>query len=723
MYVTLHKKQVTFSQQQEEVATLFQKTGKYYGYVQGCLQESAKRALILAGTQGGVIYDAQAPGTKPFLGPPRYAYGTYVLPFSYDDVYNLDLLQDKIIYNVSYGMVKPDLSLQLTSHPQVPDYPYGFRKLVADPAVYDPAFVHVFGNMISFPLPPLCDYYGSNGPDRVGGYNCESYDSRREQDSDSLQEYLEAFIADSFSSCVKLEDFPELNTEQIQKGNVTATVTFTPETVIVDASLPLLVAQGDDYAALHLEQFSTTFSVRLKQIHELVTRLIARDVDHLFFDVQKNAAELNDCKLPGRGQEDVPCLKEGMQVYKYNDVCLSLGLCVSDGRYDDILVVEDKQSLINGKPYLFFVAVENRIPALDVLRDDTLLAGLEEYHYVLEVGDTLTLRPLGYDPDEDNHDLAGVMDANYVYSGWKEDYDEVFNVEECLELIEECLVNPDFAITRTVGASQQRFTNSNLYSTTKRDASLVVDEDDIGPHKLRISVMDNEGLYDYQDINVLVVQSPSLGGYNAYDSVANNYLSVEDPYTFIDLAAVQLSDFDPDKKFLWKIPGVLEDDGVITSIPKLKFPQESSYDIESIDTAMVDFKQYIGGTLAASLQLYDPADDLRVGDASSFTFNVVACLPYYSSQKPYPFSSDMEDPFLSNHACCNPEFTVAASGTTCYEDVAVQCQGNAVYKVMTKAVCDGVRGNRCGLGGDHLTTTSELIQDCGDQTCQEGVCV
>lgn len=722
MYATLHKQQVTFSQQQEEVATFFQKTGKYYGYVQGCLQESAKRALILAGTQGGIIYDTQALSTKPFLGPPRYAYGAYILPFSYDDTYNLDLLQDKTIYNVSYGIVKPDLSLQLASHPSVPSYPYGFRKLVSDPAIYDPIFVHSFGNIISSPLIPLCDYYGNNGPSHIGGYTCESYDSRRELDSDSLQEYLESFIAQSFSSCVKLDDFPELRAEQIVKGNVTASVTFTPETVIVDASLPLFAVQGDEYAALHLEQFSITFSVRLKQIHELVTRLLARDVDNIFFDIQKNVAEISGCKLPGQGQSDVSCLKEGMSVYKYSDVCLSLGLCVSDGRYDDILVVEDKQSLINGKPYFFFIAVENRIPAFDVLRDDVTHAGLEEYHYILEVGDTLTLLPRGYDPDEDNHDVTGVMDGNYIYSGWKEDYDEVFNVEECLERIETCLVTPDFAITRTVGSAQQRFTNSALFMSTKRDASLVVTEQDIGQHKLRISVMDNEGLYDYQDVNILVVQSPSLGGYNAYDSVANYYLSVEDPYTFIDLAAVQLSDFDPTKKFLWKIPGVLEDDGVITSTPKLKFPQGSSYDIEGIGHSMNDFNSFLGRSLGASLQLYDPLQDLPVGDASSFTFNVVACLPYYSSQKPYPFTDDTIDPFLGNHACCTPDFTVAASGTSCYEDVLVQCQGNAVYKVMTKAVCDGVRGNRCGLGGEFITTTSELIQDCGDQTCQEGMC-
>jgi hypothetical protein len=186
---------------------------------------------------------------------------------------------------------------------------------------------------------------------------------------------------------------------------------------------------------------------------------------------------------------------------------------------------------------------------------------------------------------------------------------------------------------------------------------------------------------------------------------------------------VQLSDFDSNTKFLWKIPGVLEDDGIVTSVPKLKFPQVSSFDIESIDRSLHDFSPFVGRSLEASLQLYDPAQNLPVGDASSYSLNVVACLPYYSSQKPYPFTDDTVDPFLGHHACCNSDFTVAVSGTSCYEDVAVQCQGNVVYKVMTKAVCDGVRGNRCGLGNEFITTTPEFIQDCADQTCQEGVCV
>ena len=136
-----------FLEEKEEVEGLFSKQGKYYGYVSSCVQQSAKSALVLAGTQGGVIYETQAPGTKKYKGPSDYSYGQYILPFPYEDVYSLGD-EDEFIYEVSYSIFRPDLSLGLDNHPNIPEYPYGNVLLVSDPSIYG-SYINPFGNILT----------------------------------------------------------------------------------------------------------------------------------------------------------------------------------------------------------------------------------------------------------------------------------------------------------------------------------------------------------------------------------------------------------------------------------------------------------------------------------------------------------------------------------------------------------------------------------------------
>lgn len=709
-YIISFKKQLIFSEQKEELNTLFQKTGKYNTYVQSCVQEAVKRGLLTIGTQGGVMYDTQAPGTKPFLGPPKYSYGQYILPFTDDDIYNLNPTEDKVTHLVSYGILKPDLSLGLESHPNVPFYPYGFRKLVADPTLYSPTFTNIFGNMVSSPLPPLCDYYGKNSPQRAGAlYSCETYDSKREVDDNSLQEYLEAFIASDVEACVKIEDLPELQALSVEKKEAEASVTFTSSGIDVDIDFSITVPGEEDKPSINLEKFHTSSEIRLKQIHELLTRLIKQDTANIFFDIQRDANQLNDCKEPGN-EQNVPCLKEGMSVYKYLDVCLNSGNCPNDGKYDDILVIEDKNSLINGKPYQFFAAVENRIPALDVIRDEEFNPDYADYHYVLEVGDELIIRPKAYDPDEDTHDFSGTMEANYVYSGWKEDYDEIFNSESCLGYdLNYCVTHMDEFSERTVNAPR-KWSQSALFQQTKKDASLVVKAEDIGTHKLRVSIMDNEGLYDFQDINIIVVESPQAGGYNDYETIPNNKISLEDPFHFIDLAEFNIADIAPGFKFRWTIGA---NEPIIHASPELTIP-ESPIDISTINNEMTSFFGNTLGEVSVLLELLDE-HGLPQGE-SEHTFELVECYPYYNALPPYPFTAeDQSNPFLGNHACCTEDYQIADTSVVCYEGTQLKCKDGDIYRTEITAHCDGIRGNICAGGNanrDLVSHSETLVEEC-----------
>ncbi len=473
-YLKTYVKSKQFTEEQQKTTDVFNIQGKYSTYMQACLDQTAKQAVALVGMQGGVIYDYEANGTKPFLGPNKYSYGQYVLPFEFPKEINAYDGKEEII-NVSYGIFAPDFSLSIEGHPGVPDYPFGVTKLIGDPTQIDKAYSQSFGNVLLNPLAPLCDYYGANAANQTGAiFSCETYDSKRKADNDNIQEYLQAYITNAWKECVSLDTLPEFENSTMQSGNVTVSVTFAPTSVAVDGIYPIIGEISGKETTLSLEQFHSTVNVRLQQIHELAERLIKEDTNNIFFNIVRDANELDDCKEPGKEAEVVTCLKEDMQVTKYRDVCESL--CKKYGKFDDIILIQDNASTINGKPFVFAFAIQNRYPALDYIAPITVTEG-----------DTVSFEDedvRGYDPDEDDHNEYDFMDNRYIYGQWKVDYDEVAGVKT------------------NVGAVTDGFsfgTNDRTASyTTKTDGS------DVGTHTVQIQVCDNEGLCDFEIVDVTV---------------------------------------------------------------------------------------------------------------------------------------------------------------------------------------------------------------------------
>ncbi len=499
LYITMYAKTKELTQEKEELKDLFTTQGKYAGYMQSCLDLVTMQGIALLGMQGGVIYEYQAKGTKPFLGPRKYDYGQYVFPLEWSDDFDLFSGADTVIFNISYGISAPDLSLKLEGHPTVPDYPYGKVKLIEDPTQFGSTYSNVFGNVLKDPLPPLCDYYGTNSPLQQGAMqrgavaSCESYDSQRESDNDNIQEYLEAYIAQTFEDCVALESLPEFQNTSIRAGNITVTVTFSPTAVTVKADYPLVATIEGTQATLSLQTFYTTANVRLKQIHELVTRVIENDVNNIFFNIVRDANTLIDCKELGKETDTVRCLKEGMTVTKLRDVCQKTGLCKKYGQYDDVVMIQDEQSLLNGKSFLFVFAIQNRYPALDIIyqyNENCADDFYSDYDVVVErnAQDMIEIDPYGYDPDEDYHGDKDFMESRYIYGAWKEDYDESFGIRE-------------------VKVLEDRFSTSEIFTTTQRQATYMPSEADIGPHILQIQVCDNEGLCDFQNVDIYVTNT------------------------------------------------------------------------------------------------------------------------------------------------------------------------------------------------------------------------
>ena len=480
-----------FEKEQQESTELFTSLGKYSSHMQACLDLTAKAAVSLVGLQGGVIYDYQAESTKPFLGPRKYEYGQYILPFSFPAEFDTHTGTGEAVFNVSYGIFAPDWSIAREGHPSVPEYPYGKTKLVEDPTIINTIYTQTLGNIIFNPLPPLCDYFGKNAISREGAvFSCETYDSTREADNDNIQEYIEAYVQQEFQNCVSLETLPEFANSTIREGNISVNVTFSSTSIVVDVLYPILGEIKGREATLATEAFHTTINVRLKEMHELATRLIHEDTNNVFFNIVQEANELATCKESGQEGFLVTCLKEGMDVVKYRDVCLDNGLCATNGMYDDVVIIKDTIYTLNGKPYVFAFAIQNRYPALDIIRGET---ADETYDYVVTEGDTITIDPYGYDPDEDDHNDNDFMDNRYIYGLWKEDYDE------------------DPSGARTIGSPETiiGFTDSAEWDATQRTASYTTNSNDVGSHTLQVQICDNEGLCDFQYVEIYVEAATS----------------------------------------------------------------------------------------------------------------------------------------------------------------------------------------------------------------------
>ena len=254
-WIKSYTKAQKFLVEKEEVENLFEKQGKYYSYVSSCVQQAAKQGIILIGTQGGVIYNTQAPDTKSYRGPPDYHYGEHILAFPYEDVFSI-FDEEEHVYEVSYAIYRPDLKLGIEGHPNVPEYPYGNVLLTENSTTYNPNYRNPFGNIMASPLAPLCDYNGENSPTKQGAkYTCETYDSKRETDKNSIQEYLESYIAYNTRECVNFDSMPEINNQSIVKGNVTATVIFTQDNVHVNVVFPIDLQRGDEKQTISLQNY------------------------------------------------------------------------------------------------------------------------------------------------------------------------------------------------------------------------------------------------------------------------------------------------------------------------------------------------------------------------------------------------------------------------------------------------------------------------------------
>ncbi len=430
-----------------------------------CFDTQIVKGLELLGKQGGFIYGSQGGSV---------------------DINNIYYLNYSG-FNVNYGIRRREPGSKFYIKP-IPEYPYTGK--------LDKKDFPYFG-MINFT--GLCKPLGANS-------DCTSksvYNSFEEQ----LEIYIENGTRQCLESTLIHESFenynittggdPELKVE-FGKANVIFNLNYNISFVFVDR-----IVNG-------VEDFKVVKNIRLKQLYNFIRDMMSNEITDIKFDIDNDFGKLRS-------------MKSGFKVSRNRQPCTK---CSAPKKYDDIIKVMDSESLLEGNPYAFFIARENRIPALELITQK----GLElstEYNFKLKEGDEMVVMPVAYDPDEETS-------FEFNYSGWQETQLEFFDFND--PNYDDKSPDESISITKYNNENDQpkEWTKSKLYVDDYPNANYSVTMNDVGHHVLKVGVKDRQGLYDYQDVKVFVQDKPRFGlrgEHDHDDHYKPYYASIEDTYT------------------------------------------------------------------------------------------------------------------------------------------------------------------------------------------------
>ena len=524
-------------------------------YVQICLDDSTKEALVLAGLQGGVIYSSfnnlfgLEIDSGPNFGPGDY--GILGVQFNLSDINISDKNSDLI-----YAIIKPRLSSLSKYHPDVPKYPYegNLRSLIK---VDNQTILNSLGNSISVMkntdrvsnLRWLCSKQGSNYINASVKFSCEE-DLYMENTTNSVQIYLEEYIKKNVNQCINFSSFiPETGFE-LEEGNISIEVLFGENNVYVTMEYPLKITIEGQAPVTRFLLYHSDIKVKFKKIYELAYHLIKEDVGNIFFNMEADADSLSNCATfdPNSSARDVfnrTCLENGMSIRRQENVCPN-SVCNVVGNYSDAYVIIDNRSLIDGNPFVFLFASENRRPALDYI-DHSIngssyyngyLTGFygrnalqvynkstqpsnpfDDYNIIVDVYQPIEILPFGIDPDDNKENLT------YTYSGWMTPI-EIYNesgayLDGDSALITNYWESSNYYRRVYTGYIPLEIPVPSTPPDFPKDADIETTSSHVGIHWVRVNITDEEGLSDYQDIKIQVRCNNSVPNFNL--DCCNNY--------------------------------------------------------------------------------------------------------------------------------------------------------------------------------------------------------
>lgn len=465
-----------------------------------------------------------------------------------------------------------------------------------------------------------------------------------EGDLFSIQGQLQHFIENYVQDCVnELVSNGTFGVEIEPADNINSTtVVFSEKATLVKMEYPLKVRVGGREPIVQYLHWTARADVRFKVIWEMVNDFLNDDVVDAEFNLDADdfGADIYD------NTRFLP------------NYFFGKGVKISELKGEnDIFILNDTSSQIDGEPYIFKFARQNRPPALKWIHKDNSSSDL--YDYLVVQGDNISMVAEANDPDEDNLTYSFFDSGNLVNAG------EV---------------------------------KSNIWNKSTVNINA-------GYYNVTVKAEDEYGLYDSQKVRILIDNKLNVDfDVKSYYELEYNssWITKEDP---IILDASQMSgSLDPDAVYyyVWQLLNISQDKCVI--LPDFVSCSAEDFDIENISSRIVNQLYNNGFRLDGYIQ-YNDALIQQESKEKTETFH--QCVPYRNSQHPfsYPYHNykpdgtlyDSEiDPFLSDHACCTENGTFELDTTECFSKIETRKNNGVVTTTTNRQFCSGNRGNICG---------------------------
>mgnify|MGYP003962351151 FL=1 len=444
-------------------------------YVDKCLKQVTQEGLYHVANQGGYIYPDQADDSliKPisWKGPDmtserRFNFTFIIQPLPLDPPGKFPVAPIYPCLNSDFVNDWPYCRYVHDIHPfNTMKYLYGVDKLM--PLCQD---AESCGDEVLLSVPP-----GSDGV--------------------STQYHLQRYIEHNLATCVDIESilpaaggFAGFN---VTKGNVSASINFGDDDLIVNVTFPVEFTQKGNEPVVRESTYATQENIRWKQIYKCARDVVRYENRKLLFNLIGGPI-----LLPGCG---------GNFNVKY-DVNVLPGV--------DAIRIIDSQSVLFSDDYTVTLGMKNRNPVLDY----TAYAPSPEVDMHVMEGGTLFIDPFAYDPDDaDNPDLV------YNYSG-------------------------NSIITT------QELQSSQMFNDTLRATAYNTTHEDVGYHNITLRVKDPHDLIDYQIIRILVddILKVMLHGFSPFDDIDPRIASIEDPYVvMINEESPDIFNAGDERQYIW----------------------------------------------------------------------------------------------------------------------------------------------------------------------------
>jgi hypothetical protein len=355
-------------------------SGLVKDHITSCIYSLASKGIERLGSDGGYIYN--------------YDGGSVPLDLSSEGLSFINYTKGQRTFFVAYGLRENGFCSLLDY--SVPAYPHNATLKISDlPSLYssdvDCIYNHTAAEYDGFfgqnTLPKLCAFMDGK---------CKVF-AKGERPGLTMEHQLDDYIVSKLPLCVNLSSFGEqFNADVSQNGNITVRAVIRDKDIQLSVDYPFKITFSGQIPITKVVQYQSVVKVRLGAIYNFLFDMLSRES----IDLQYNSSyyyPTSSYYLPG------------FVFRKIDDPCPS---CPYPYRFDDIFEVADTQSILDGLPFIFRTAVQERMPALDYINSSL------DYDIVQDPGSFVTVPIIAVAPDNSSFKYLFLSDG---FNGWVED--------------------------------------------------------------------------------------------------------------------------------------------------------------------------------------------------------------------------------------------------------------------------------------------------------------